>query len=122
MVQAPRPNAGRRENDLFFWGEKKLPKKNIFFLHISSSYAKILGETNFHAREIPRSGLKVEGVEERKKERKKRKKWVKTMASFASSRPHYSGQACKHCLQAILPFLWFWQANLEVNYVQIRNQ
>ena len=23
---------------------------------ISSSYAKILGETNFHAREIPRSG------------------------------------------------------------------
>ena len=27
-----------------------------FFLHISSSYAKILGETNFHAREIPRSG------------------------------------------------------------------
>ena len=53
MVQAPRPNAGRREksreNDLFFWGKKKLAKKNIFFLHISSSYAKILGETNFHA-------------------------------------------------------------------------
>ena len=45
-----------RENDLFFWGKKKLPKKNIFILHISSSYAKILGETNFHAREIPLSG------------------------------------------------------------------
>ena len=27
-----------------------------FLLHISSSYAKILGETNFHAREISRSG------------------------------------------------------------------
>ena len=41
----------------FFSGvKKKLPKKNIFFLHISSSYAKILGETNFHAREIPQSG------------------------------------------------------------------
>ena len=40
----------------FFSGGKKLPKKNIFLLHISSSYAKILGETNFHAREIPRSG------------------------------------------------------------------
>ena len=34
---------------------EKLPKINIF-LHISSSYAKILGETNFQAREIPRSG------------------------------------------------------------------
>ena len=30
-------------------------------MHISSSYAKILGETNFHAREIPQSGSKVEG-------------------------------------------------------------
>ena len=37
-----------------------------FFLHISSSYAKILGETNFHAREIPRSGSKVEGGEKKK--------------------------------------------------------
>ena len=40
-------------------------------MHISSSYAKILGETNFHAREIPRSGSKAEdgGEEERKRER-----------------------------------------------------
>ena len=44
--------------------------KKYFFLHISSSYAKILGETNFRTREIPRSGCKAEGVEE-KKERKK---------------------------------------------------
>ena len=45
-------------------------------LHISSSYAKILGETNFHAREIPRSGWKVEGGEERKRKKKKKKKKV----------------------------------------------
>ena len=36
---------------------------------ISSSYAKILGETNFHTREIPRSGSKAEAEKERKKER-----------------------------------------------------
>ena len=41
------------------------------FLHISSSYAKILGETNFHAWEIPGSGSKAEdGEKERKKERR----------------------------------------------------
>ena len=45
----------RAKITFFFWGKKKLPKKNIFFLHISSSYAKILRETNFHAREIPGS-------------------------------------------------------------------
>ena len=28
-------------------------------MHISSSYTKILGETNFHTREIPRSGSKA---------------------------------------------------------------
>ena len=56
----------------FFSGaKKKLPKKNIYFLQISSSYAKILGETIFHVREIPRNGLKVEGVERRKKKGKK---------------------------------------------------
>ena len=46
----------RAKMTFFSGGGEKLPKKNIFFLHISSSYAKILGETNFHAREIPRSG------------------------------------------------------------------
>ena len=35
----------------------------FFLLHISSSYAKILGETNFHAWEIPRSGSKAEDGE-----------------------------------------------------------
>ena len=40
-------------------------------LLISSSYAKILRETNFHAWEIPGSGLKAEdGKKERKEERR----------------------------------------------------
>ena len=34
-------------------------------MHISSSYAKILGETNFQAQEIPRSGSKAEEGEKR---------------------------------------------------------
>ena len=38
-------------------------------LHISSSYAKILGETNFHTREIPRSGSKAKDRERKKKKR-----------------------------------------------------
>ena len=43
--------------------------KKIFFLHISSSYAKILGEQLFHTWEIPRSGSKVEdGEKERERE------------------------------------------------------
>ena len=37
----------------FFLKKIKITK---FFLHISSSYAKIWGETNFQPREIPRSG------------------------------------------------------------------
>ena len=49
-------------------------------MHISSSYAKILGETNFHAREIPGSGSKAE---EGEKERKRERKLVITMASYA---------------------------------------
>ena len=44
-------------------------------MHISSSYAKILGETNFHARDIPRSGLKTkDGEKKGKKERERRAK------------------------------------------------
>ena len=39
-------------------------------MHLSSSYAKILGETHFHTREIPRSGSKAKaGERERKDER-----------------------------------------------------
>ena len=37
-------------------------------MHISSSYNKILGETNFRTREIPRSGSKIEdGEKERER-------------------------------------------------------
>ena len=39
-------------------------------MHISSSYAKILGEKLFHTWEIPRSGSKAEDGEKEKKERK----------------------------------------------------
>ena len=39
-------------------------------MHISSRYAKLLGETNFRTREIPRSGSKTEDGKERKKERR----------------------------------------------------
>ena len=38
-------------------------------IDISSSYAKILGETNFHTREFPRSGSKAKDGEREKKER-----------------------------------------------------
>ena len=41
--------------------------KMLFFLHISSSYAKILGETNFRTREIPRSGSKAKDGERKRK-------------------------------------------------------
>ena len=40
---------------------------------MSSSYAKILGETNFQPREIPRSGSKAKGGKERKREKEKKK-------------------------------------------------
>ena len=63
----PWPNAERKKfflKNLLFFVKNKNYLKFFVLLHISSSYAKILGETNFHAREIPRSGWKVEGGEE----------------------------------------------------------
>ena len=50
-------------------------------MHISSSYAKILGEKLFHTWEIPRSGSKAEDGE-RKREREKERKFVKTIAKL----------------------------------------
>ena len=50
---------------------KKIKITILFFLDIPSSFAKILGETNFHTREIPRSGSKAKDGEERKRERKR---------------------------------------------------
>ena len=49
-------------------------------MHISSSYSKILGETNFHTREIPRSGSKAK---DRKEEEEKRQKAWHTQARMA---------------------------------------
>ena len=46
----------------------------ISFAYISSSYAKILGETNIQPREFPRSGSKAKDVKEREKERERRAK------------------------------------------------
>ena len=51
-------------------------------MHISSSYAKILGEKLFHTREIPRSGSKAEDGEKEKKERKRDRTMVITMAKL----------------------------------------
>ena len=48
----------------------KFENFRFFIAHpLSSSYAKILGETNFHTREIPRSGSKAEDGEKRDRER-----------------------------------------------------
>ena len=42
-------------------------------MHISSCYAKILGEQLFHTWEIPRSGSKAEDGEGKKKRKKRAK-------------------------------------------------
>ena len=38
------------KKNLFFLKKLNLPPKNIFFWHISSSYATILGESNFQSK------------------------------------------------------------------------
>ena len=43
-------------------------------MHISSSYAKILGETNFQPWEIPRSGSKAKDGKEKERKREREKK------------------------------------------------
>ena len=46
------------------WPLRKSTRKSPpFFLHISSSYAKILGETNFQPRQFPRNGSKAKDRE-----------------------------------------------------------
>ena len=53
-----------------------------------SVWAKILGETNFHTREFPRSGSKAKDGEREKKERKREeRKLAITMASYALQTP-----------------------------------
>ena len=51
---------------VFFRKKIKITLKKYFFLHISSSYAKILGETNFRTLEIPRSGSKAKDGEKKR--------------------------------------------------------
>ena len=62
----------------------------VKLLHISSSYAKILGETNFQPRDYLQSGSKAKDGKERKKERKREKErnFVLTMACYACERHH----------------------------------
>ena len=72
-------------------------------MHISSSYAKILGETNFHTWEIPRSGSKAEDGEKEKK--KEERTMVITMDKL--SKEHEARMAHASCLgQNIAPFLF----------------
>ena len=41
-------------------------------LAVKSSYAKILGKTNFHTREFPRNGSKAKGEEKKRKKKEER--------------------------------------------------
>ena len=52
---------GGRDRTLAIKGRKNM--------HISSSYAKILGETNFQPREFRRSGSNAKDVKERKRKK-----------------------------------------------------
>ena len=56
-------------------------------MHISSSYAKILGEKLFYTREIPRSGSKAEDGE-----RERERKLVITMAKLRMAHASRLGQ------------------------------
>ena len=67
----------------FFGKKNKIYHPKIFFLHISSSYAKILGEKLFRTREFPRSGSKAkDGEKEEEEEREKDLTMVITMAKL----------------------------------------
>ena len=52
---------------VFFRKKIKFTQKIYFFLHISSRYAKILGQKLFLTREFPWSGSKAKDGEEKKK-------------------------------------------------------
>ena len=74
----------KRKWVIFIFLRKKVDFKNgflVMILDISSSYAKLLGETNFQPREFPRSESKAKGGE------KKRREMVITMASYALQTP-----------------------------------
>ena len=74
IVPLCRKNKGGHEEKKVGRGGSELgfsPQKNIFFLHISSSYAKILGETN-QPWEFPRSGSKALDGKRKKKKRERK--------------------------------------------------
>ena len=60
-----------RKITFFSLKNKIYPQKIFFFLHISSSYTKILGEQLFRTWEIPRNGSKAKDGGGKKEERKK---------------------------------------------------
>ena len=59
-------------------------------MHISFSYAKILGEKLFRTREIPRNGSKAEDGE-KKKEKKRDRTMVITMAKLRKAHASTNG-------------------------------
>ena len=66
------PNAGHKKQKngrkkQFFFVKKIKLTQNKYFLHISSSYAKILGQKLFPTREFPRSGSKAKDGEKKKR-------------------------------------------------------
>ena len=93
----------------------------FFLLHISSSYAKILGETNFQPWEIPRSGWKAKDVEEEEKSQWKQRpashprKLPGPKFSFPMNIQLSSSVSCSSSLIFILfltswprAMAWFW--------------
>ena len=56
-------------------------------MHISSSYSKILGETDFHTREFPQSGSKAKDGEKKKERKREERKLVITMVSYPLRTP-----------------------------------
>ena len=56
------------EKSVFFRKKIKFTQKKYFFLHISSSYAKILGEKLFRTWEIPQSGSKAKNGEKKRRD------------------------------------------------------
>ena len=63
MAQTAMTEVEKMPGNICFCKKRKLPK---ILLQISSSYAKILGETNFQPWEIPRSGSKAKDGGERR--------------------------------------------------------
>ena len=68
MGDSPKWVAEKRpKKTVFFLKKIKYIPKKYFFLHISSIYAKLLGEKLFRTWEIPRSGSKAKNREKKKK-------------------------------------------------------